>query len=72
LVNGKAACEVRSQFAGIIPESAMWLGFANAEMFIYPALERCVQLVGAVEMRSGLDVLSLKAEPNAHVPVVHL
>ena len=50
----------------------MGLGFANAEMCIDAALECCVQLVGAVEMRGGLDILSLKAEPDAGIPVVHL
>ena len=50
----------------------MGLGFSDAEMFIHAALERCVQLVGAVEMRGGRNGLSLEAEPNARIPIVHL
>ena len=50
----------------------MRLCFANVEMLIDAALERCVQLVGAVKLGGGLNSLRLKAEPNARVPVVHL
>ena len=50
----------------------MGLGFVKVEMFIYAPLEVCVQLVVAVEMRGGLNVLCLKIEPNARLPIVHL
>jgi len=52
--------------------SALWWGIGNSEMFIHGPLEGCVQLVGAVERWGGLNILSLKVQPNTGMLVVHL
>ena len=50
----------------------MRFGFENAEMFIDRAFDRRIQLLGAIQSRSGLNVGRVEREPNARVPVVHL
>jgi len=50
----------------------MRLMLPKAEMRIYCALECGIQLIVAVERRSGLNVLSLIVEPKARMAVVHL
>ena len=50
----------------------MRFGFENVEMFIDRAFDRRIQLLGAIQSRSGLNVGRIEREPNARVPVVHL
>ena len=50
----------------------MGLGLAEAEMLIHAAFHSCIHLRGTLEMRGGLNVRRVEAEPNTGMALVYL